>query len=83
MEEQERPHLVAVVPQVVQLFTGTVYENVTLGEPLAPEAVREAARISGADRFIESLPQGYETLLDSGGALGVRSSRPDSSNCSR
>lgn len=68
--EHERPHLVAVVPQVVQLFTGNVYENVTLGEPLAPEAVYEAARISGADRFIESLPNGYETLLDSGGRTG-------------
>lgn len=68
--EHERPHLVAVVPQVVQLFTGTVYENVTLGELLAPAAVYEAARVSGADRFIESLPQGYETLLDSGGRTG-------------
>jgi ATP-binding cassette subfamily B multidrug efflux pump len=68
LEESQRRRLFGVVPQVVQLFSGTVFENLTLGDASVPEeAVLEAARIAGADAFIRALPQGYQTLLSGGG----------------
>lgn len=67
LEESERRRLLGVVPQVVQLFSGTVSENLTLGDSSVPDtAVREAARIAGADAFVRTLPMGYRTRLSSG-----------------
>jgi ATP-binding cassette, subfamily B, multidrug efflux pump len=66
LDEWERRKLLGVVPQVVQLFSGTVFENLTLADSSVPEAaVLEAARVAGADAFVRSLPMGYETLLSS------------------
>jgi len=66
LEESERRKVLGVVPQVVQLFSGTVFENLTLGDATVPEAaVLEAARIAGADTFVRALPMGYQTLLSS------------------
>jgi ATP-binding cassette, subfamily B, multidrug efflux pump len=71
LAEGERNRVVGVVPQVVQLFSGTVIDNLTLSDTsVTEEAVREAAAIAGADSFIRTLPQGYQTLL-SGGGSGV------------
>jgi len=62
----ERRRVIGVVPQKVQLFGGTVLENLTLGDPSVPrKAVECAARIAVADHFIRALPQGYETMLSS------------------
>ena len=59
---------VAVVPQAATIFTGTVAENLRWGRVDAPEGdVRWAASVTGADRFIEQLPQGYATRLGPGG----------------
>ncbi|NTU91969.1 MAG: ATP-binding cassette domain-containing protein, partial [Chlorobiaceae bacterium] len=53
--------LIGVVMQDVILFAGTIRENLCFGDPSIPdERVREAARIVGADRFIEKLPGGYD-----------------------
>jgi ATP-binding cassette subfamily B protein len=66
LDESERRKVVGVVPQVVQLFSGTVRENLTLADSSVPEpAVLEAARIAGADAFVRALPTSYETLLSS------------------
>ena len=71
--ESERTRLVGVVPQVVQLFSGTVFENLTLGDSVPENAVFDAARIAGADAFVRALPQGYQTLLSSaGGGAGTQ-----------
>ena len=68
LDEAERRRIVGVVPQVVQLFSGTVLDNLTLGDVSVPEeAVLEAARVGGADPFIRALPQGYQTVLSGGG----------------
>lgn len=51
---------IGLVLQDVFLFSGTVLDNITLGDPSIPfEKVQEAARLIGADRFIERLPHGY------------------------
>jgi ATP-binding cassette, subfamily B, multidrug efflux pump len=62
--EDERRHVVGVVPQAVHLFTGTVLENLTLFDPAVPvERVRRAAELTGAVGFVEALPQGFQTRL--------------------
>jgi ATP-binding cassette, subfamily B, multidrug efflux pump len=67
LPDDARRHALGVVLQVVQLFRGTVVDNLTLGErSVSRQAVRHAAAIAGADAFIQALPQGYDTLLGSG-----------------
>jgi ATP-binding cassette subfamily B protein len=69
LDESERRRVLGVVPQVVQLFAGTVMENLTLGDASVPDAsVYEACRIAGADAFIRALPQGYHTELSGSGS---------------
>jgi len=58
----------AWVPQRPTIFRGSVLENIRLGDDTASDrAAREAAMLAGADRFIRSLPSGYETLVGDGG----------------
>ena len=58
-----------IVPQEGFLFSGTIRENIAFGRPGAPEeAIREAARAVGADRFIAALAEGYETEVGERGA---------------
>jgi len=71
LDDGQRCRVLGVVPQVVQLFSGTVLDNLTLGDPEVVEAdVYEAAVIAGADAFIRALPHGYRTRL-SGTASGA------------
>jgi ATP-binding cassette subfamily B protein len=59
-----RPRLLGVVPQTTQLFTGTVRDNVALGDPnVSADQVARACCIAGADPFIRTLPHGYDTVL--------------------
>jgi ATP-binding cassette subfamily B protein len=71
---EERRHLVGVVPQVVQLFGGTVLDNLTLyDQSVGREAVKRAATVTGADAFVRALPRGYDTPLSgSGRGTGVQ-----------
>ena len=55
---------IGVVSQDTQLFNETVAYNVRYGRPDASDAeVAEAARRAALSAFIESLPQGYDTLI--------------------
>jgi ATP-binding cassette subfamily B protein len=64
LSNEERRRVVGVVPQAVQLFGGTVWDNLTLNDRSAPhEAVERAARMTGVDHFVSALPQGYDTPL--------------------
>jgi ATP-binding cassette subfamily B multidrug efflux pump len=63
-----RKHM-AVVLQDVFLFSGDIKTNITLGDDsIPPERVRGAARLVGADRFIEKLPAAYGTEVKERGA---------------
>ncbi len=54
----------AIVPQEVLLFGGTIRENIAYGRPGAAQAeVEEAARKANAHAFIASFPQGYDTVV--------------------
>jgi ABC-type multidrug transport system fused ATPase/permease subunit len=58
----------AWVPQKPTIFHGTIADNIRLGDPGATvRAVRDAAVLAGADRFIQALPFGYETFVGDGG----------------
>lgn len=58
-----------VVLQDVNLFTGTVMENIRYGNPEATdEQCIEAAKLANADAFIRMLPQSYDTMLKNGGS---------------
>jgi ATP-binding cassette subfamily B protein len=67
LAEEERRRVLGVVPQMTQLFSGTVLENLTLGDTsVSRESVERAAALTGADSFIRALPQGYDTWLGVG-----------------
>jgi len=55
---------IGVVPQEVQLFAGTVRENIAFGVgDQDPTRVIQVARFVGAHDFIQHLPKGYDTVL--------------------
>ncbi|MDR2321608.1 ABC transporter ATP-binding protein [Microbacterium sp. NPDC089698] len=59
---------IVMVTQEAYLFSGTVADNIALGKPDATmEEIRAAARAVGADAFIDSLPDGYETDVNKRG----------------
>ena len=61
---------VAVVNQDTFLFHGTVGENIRMGRPDASDAeVAEAARAANIHGFVETLPQGYDTIV---GEKGIK-----------
>ncbi len=61
---------IAIVPQEVMLFGGTINENIAYGKPEATEAeIREAARQANALDFIESFPEKFQTIV---GERGVK-----------
>jgi ATP-binding cassette subfamily B protein len=71
LNAEERRRIVGVVPQIIQLFSGTVMENLTLGDStVSREEAERAAVIAGADQFIRTLAQGYGTPLSGSGRGG-------------
>jgi ABC-type multidrug transport system fused ATPase/permease subunit len=61
---------IAVVPQEVMLFGGTIRENIAYGKPNATEQeIREAARKANALEFILSFPEQMETIV---GERGIK-----------
>jgi ATP-binding cassette subfamily B protein len=65
--------LFSLVLQDVQLFTGTVADNIRLGNAaIADEAVARAAAAVHADAFVRQLPQGYASpVAERGATLSV------------
>ena len=62
-------HSLGIVLQDVNLFTGTVMDNIRYGRLSASdEDCIEAAKLAGAHEFILHLPKGYDTPLSDNGA---------------
>ncbi|MEM9823990.1 MAG: ABC subfamily B transporter ATP-binding protein, partial [Bacteroidota bacterium] len=60
----------AIVPQEVMLFGGTIRENILYGKPDATEKeIMAAARQSNALEFIEAFPEGFDTIV---GERGIK-----------
>jgi len=69
---------IGLVSQEVFLFHGTVAENIAYGSFEAPRnAIAQAAQLAEAARFIEALPQGYDTVV------GERGQRLSGGQCQR
>jgi ATP-binding cassette subfamily B protein len=59
---------IGMVLQDTWLFGGTIRDNLAYGNPTATdEQIREAARVTYVDRFVHSLPDGYETVINDEG----------------
>jgi ATP-binding cassette subfamily B multidrug efflux pump len=59
---------IGMVLQDTWLFEGTIRENIAFGNLEATEEqIREAARATYVDRFVHSMPDGYDTVLDDEG----------------
>ena len=60
---------VGMVLQDTWLFHGTIRDNIAYGRPDASEAeIHAAAEATYVDRFVHSLPDGYETMIDEEGS---------------
>ncbi|WP_369204075.1 ABC transporter ATP-binding protein [Streptomyces sp. PU-14G] len=69
MSREELRAGIGMVLQDTWLFGGTIAENIAYGAQGATRAqVEEAARAAHADRFIRTLPDGYDTVLDDEGS---------------
>ncbi|MBZ5737835.1 ABC transporter ATP-binding protein/permease [Nocardioides sp. GBK3QG-3] len=60
---------IGMVLQDTWLFEGTIRDNIAYGRPDATEdEILEAARATFVDRFVHSLPEGYDTVIDEEGS---------------
>ena len=69
IRKQDLRRSLGIVLQDVNLFTGTVMDNIRYGNPDATrEECIKAAELVNADSFIRMLPQGYDTVLKGDGS---------------
>ena len=62
---------IAVVSQKVTLFNGSIYSNIAYGDLAnkSEQQVKAAAAMANADKFINNLPDGYDTLIGDDGVM--------------
>jgi PrtD family type I secretion system ABC transporter len=66
-DPQQLGQHVGYLPQDVELFSGTVAQNIARFTEFTSEEVIEAAQIAGVHEVIQALPSGYETQIGEGG----------------
>lgn len=73
MDKRDLRKHISMVLQDVFLFSGTIESNISMSNELIPlERIYEAAKIVGADKFIDNLPQKYnEVVKERGATLSV------------
>ncbi len=68
-DKEELGQHIGYLPQNVELFEGTIAENIArFGDP-DPEKVREACRMVGLEAFIEQMPEKYDTQIGDDGSF--------------
>lgn len=62
---------IAIVSQKVTLFNGSIFSNIAYGDLAGKsvEQVKVAATMANADKFIDGLPDGYDTLIGDDGVM--------------
>ena len=66
---QKRRRLIGIVPQMPQIFDGTVRENISLGDDtITDREISSAIALVGLEDVIARLPQGYDTVIGEGAA---------------
>ncbi|MFD8608449.1 ABC transporter ATP-binding protein [Streptomyces sp. NPDC059631] len=70
MSRDELRSAIGMVLQDTWLFGGTIAENIAYGAPreVTRGEIEEAARAAHADRFVRTLPDGYDTVIDDEGS---------------
>ncbi|MFD4710947.1 ABC transporter ATP-binding protein [Streptomyces sp. NPDC058430] len=70
MSRDELRSGIGMVLQDTWLFGGTIADNIAYGaaKDVTREQIEEAARAAHADRFIRTLPEGYDTVIDDEGS---------------
>jgi ATP-binding cassette subfamily B protein len=69
MRREELRGQIGMVLQDTWLFEGSIRDNIAYGSPDATEEqILEAARATFVDRFVHSLPEGYDTHIDEEGS---------------
>lgn len=70
MTRDELRSRIGMVLQDTWLFGGTIADNIAYGasRDVSREEIEEAARAAHADRFVRTLPDGYDTVIDDEGA---------------
>lgn len=67
-ESKKRGEFIGYLPQDLQLFDGTIAENVArFREDAAPEKIIEAAKLADVHEMIVALPEGYNTVIGRSG----------------
>ncbi|EIM30502.1 type I secretion system permease/ATPase [Microvirga lotononidis] len=67
-DQSQLGEFIGYLPQDVELFAGTIRENIARMGQVDDQAVVEAAMMAHAHELIQHLPQGYETQIGDGGA---------------
>lgn len=69
--DHERRRIAGVVPQQVQLFSGSLRDNLTLGDSsFGDEAIGRAVTMAGLSELVNGLPDGLDTVLADSGEAG-------------
>jgi ATP-binding cassette subfamily C protein len=58
---------IGYLPQDVELFDGTIAQNISRFQDYVPEKVIEAASLAGCHELIQQMPEGYNTQIGEGG----------------
>ena len=68
IKKDDLRHSLGIVLQDTHLFTGTIRDNIRYGKlDATDEEIYAAAKLAHADRFIQMLPKGYDTMLSGDG----------------
>src|SRR5690606_21246565 len=65
--KEELGDYIGYLPQTVELFSGTIAENIARFNETTSEQIIDAARQAGVHQLIQNLPDGYETQIGVGG----------------
>jgi ATP-binding cassette subfamily C protein/ATP-binding cassette subfamily C exporter for protease/lipase/ATP-binding cassette subfamily C protein EexD len=66
-DRQQLGALVGYLPQDVELFPGTLHENISRMRPARDDEVTAAAKLAHVHEMIQRLPMSYETIIGNGG----------------